>query len=145
MLEYDPTKSPGIGAFWAGQNQADKLQTSSVNRMLQQAQTQNVQERLKMDQAMHPLELEKARLGNTGLDLGNQQKRQQISEEENKMRMEKTDKFFQYMEKYDDPEGAMAYSGVPPQFAQRFMQAPPEARQELYKRWSEALLQAPCV
>lgn len=137
MLEYDVMKSPGLGAFFAGQQRAEQragrlsdLETANINR-------QNMLQRMFQEAEMHPLNIEKARLGNVGLGLGNERTRGIITDEERKRRMDATDKFFEYMQKYDDPEGAVEYSGVPPQFAQKFSQMSPEQRQQVYDAWME--------
>lgn len=139
MLEFDVTKSPGLGAYFAGQKQADTLQNSAVARMLQQAQAKNMQERLRMDQAEHPLKLKRMGLENTGLDLGNQQTQGKITDAEIERRRKATDAFFEYIDKNpDDPEGAFVYSGVPRQGKfQQFAQASPEERNQVIQRWRE--------
>lgn len=137
MLEYDVMKSPGLGAFFAGQQRAEQrasnlsaLESAALNR-------QSVLQRMFQEAQLHPFNLERARLGNVGLDLGNQRTQGQLTDDERKRRMEATDKFFEFMQKYDDPEGAVQYSGVPPQFAQKFLQLSPEQRQQLYNSWTE--------
>ena len=58
MVDYlNFVKNAGIGSFWEGQNQADKLQTSALNQMLTEAQTAASRGAEARNQAMHPLEM----------------------------------------------------------------------------------------
>jgi hypothetical protein len=139
MLEFDVNKSPGLGAFFAGQNQTDKLNNSAMARALQDAQRQSTLGTLQMAQAEHPLKLQRMGLENTGLDLGNTQTRGKITDAETERRQKATDNFFKYLEEKDDPEGAFVYSGVPRN--EKFMQLaqlPKEERAKLYKKWQDS-------
>jgi hypothetical protein len=139
MLEYDINKDPGIGAYFGGQKHASELQNSAVARMLQESQAKNIQERLKMDQAEHPLKLEGLRAENEGKVLSNTRTRGQITDEENQRRQKATDAFFKYInENPDDPEGAFVVSGVPRtgKFLE-FAQSPQEQRQKLIDLWRQ--------
>lgn len=129
--------SPTMAGWNSGVKQRDTLQNSAVARMLQETQAQNIQGRLAMDQAEHPLKLEGLRYDNEGKQIGNTRARGQVTDEENKRRMDSMDNFFKYLnENPDDPEGAFVYSGVPRNGKfQALAQASPQERQKVIDKW----------
>jgi hypothetical protein len=128
-------EDPGIGAFFKGQERAEgraktlsDLQTADVTR------AKTLQEMYKNEQ-MLPLDIELKKQEVALQGLMNKKTEGEISAAEQKRRREATDNFFNYMLKYNDPQGAVEYSGVPPQFAQKFMSLSPEQRDVLMKEW----------
>jgi len=128
-------EDPGIGAFFKGQERAEgraktlsDLQTADINR------AKSLQEMYRNEQ-MLPLDLELKKQEAALRGLIAKKTEGEITEAEQKRRREATDNFFNYMLKYNDPQGAVEYSGVPPQFAQKFMSLSPEQRDVLMKEW----------
>jgi hypothetical protein len=128
-------EDPGIGAFFKGQERAEArakalsdLQTADVNR------ARMLQEIYKNEQ-MLPLDIELKKQEAALKGLIAKKTEGDITEAEQRRRREATDNFFNYMLKYNDPQGAVEYSGVPPQFAQKFMSLSPEQRDVLIKEW----------
>lgn len=136
-MEYDVTKSPGLGAFFAGQRRAEEREKVLSDLATQELARRSMLQKLFQGEQTFPLELERQRLTNQATEAGIEQTRGRITDEERKRRMEATDKFFDYMQKYDDPQGALEYSGVPPRFAQKFMQMTPEQREKVYEQWTK--------
>lgn len=140
MIDYlNYVKNAGMGAFWEGQNQQDKLNASAVQQMLQQAQTEASRGAEARNQAMHPLEME-AKKASTDLTRGQIASGQFKMDRDKEEAMRKSaENFFKYLTSQpDDVEGAVLYSGVPRQFADRWRQLDPQARdlalQEMEKR-----------
>lgn len=140
MIDYlNYVKNAGMGAFWEGQNQQDKLNSSAVQQMLQQAQTEASRGAEARNQAMHPLEME-AKKASTDLTRGQIASGQFKMDRDKEEAMRKSaENFFKYLTSQpDDVEGAVLYSGVPRQFADRWRQLDPQARdlalQEMEKR-----------
>lgn len=140
MVDYlNFVKNAGMGAFWEGQNQQDKLNASAVQQMLQQAQTEASRGAEARNQAMHPLEIE-AKKTSTDLTRGQIASGQFKMDRDKEEAMRKSaENFFKYLTSQpDDVEGAVLYSGVPRQFADRWRQLDPQARdlalQEMEKR-----------
>lgn len=140
MVDYlNFVKNAGMGAFWEGQNQQDKLNASAVQQMLQQAQTEASRGAEARNQAMHPLDIE-AKKASTDLTRGQLATGQfKLEQDKQETQRKAAENFFQYLTKQpDDVEGAVAYSGIPQQFADRWRQLDPQARdlalQEMEKR-----------
>jgi hypothetical protein len=128
-------EDPGIGAFFKGQEREEArakalsdLQTADVNRLRTLQEIYNSQQML-------PLEIALKQKEEAFKGLINQKTEGEIKEAEQRRKREATDNFFNYMLKYNDPQGAVEYSGVPPQFAQKFMSLSPEQRDVLIKEW----------
>jgi hypothetical protein len=138
MVDYlNFVKNAGLGSFWEGQNQADKLRTSALNQMLTEAQTEASRGAEARNQALHPLEMQ-SRQATTSEVLARTKKSEfeQTKAQEQEQR-DRTDRFFAYMQTHDDPVGAVAYSGVPDTFAQKFLSMPPEVRNKMYAAMAE--------
>jgi hypothetical protein len=128
-------EDPGIGAFFKGQERAEgraknlsDLQTAEVNRA-------RVLQDMYRNEQMLPLDIELKKQEAAFRGLVNKKTEGEIKEAEQRRRREATDNFFNYMLKYNDPQGAVEYSGVPPQFAQKFISLSPEQRDVLMKEW----------
>ncbi len=134
MVDYlNFVKNAGIGSFWEGQNQADKLQTSALNQMLTEAQAAASRGAEARNQAMHPLEMQ-AKQATTSEVLARTKKSEfDLTKAQEQEQRDKTERFFTYMQTHDDPKGAVAYSGVPESFAQKFIAMPPEVRNQMYE------------
>lgn len=61
---------PGIGALWAGQNQALSQQKQGLDNNQLQVQIQELQQKMQQDQAMNPLRQQQLSLQNQGLEAG---------------------------------------------------------------------------
>jgi hypothetical protein len=128
-------EDPGIGAFFKGQEREEArakalsdLQTADINR------ARMLQDMYKNEQ-MLPLDIELKKQEAALRALAAKKTEGDIAEAEQRRRREATDNFFNYMLKYNDPQGAVEYSGVPPQFAEKFMSLSPEQRDVLIKEW----------
>lgn len=165
MLEYDVKKSPGLGAFFAGQNQADSLMNTLSNRNLQGAQVENIYGRLKMDQDMHPLKMEETRLGNLGKTQANRQatfandvndavgidtiargRRNEVDAAEMEARRKSFESFMDLYARTGDVVQAGLQSGIPNKVAQKFamldQQLSPEQKQKMFDQWASGGLRS---
>ena len=134
MVDYlNFVKEAGIGSFWEGQNQADKLQTSALNQMLTEAQTAASRGAEARNQALHPLEMQAKQASTSEVLARTKKSAFDLTKAQEQEQRDKTLRFFEYMRDHDDPEGAMVYSGVPQSFAQKYVAMPPEVRNQMYE------------
>lgn len=61
---------PGIGALWAGQNQALSQQKQGLDNNYLQTQIQELTQKMQQEQAMNPEKIRRAQLENQGLEAG---------------------------------------------------------------------------
>lgn len=126
---FDQNTDP-YAAYTQGQRLGSDLATAGVNRFLNQAQANETVQRTQQNAALHPIELEQRRLANQG----KQQEMDSRAAEENR---KKADAFFKHFRTTGDPEQARIYSGVPPQFVEKFSALSPQDRDKLIQRWAE--------
>lgn len=139
-MEYDVTKSPGLGAFFSGQRRMEDRSKVFSELANEELTRQGMIQKMMQQEQLFPLELQGKQLSNQSTQANLERTKGLITDEERKRRMEATDKFFEFMQKYDDPQGAVEYSGVPPKFAQQFMQMTPEQRDKVYEQWTNRSL-----